>query len=364
MEERKKRWGKGGNAAGRLTAWVILLVLLAMSALTGCGLKGAALEAYDAQYLDYFDTITSITVYAKDEEQAKEYIDAARSRLEYYHKLFDIYHNYDGMSNIKSINDSAGSHPVAVEPELMKLLELSLQMCGETGGKMNVAMGSVLSIWHDYREDGISMPERAQVPDMSVLEKAAAHTDIRQMHLDKAASTVYLADPDMRLDVGAIAKGFAAQRVVDKLRESGVTSALVSIGGNVETIGVRGDGKPWRVGVQNPDTSSSRSYLHAVKLQDLALVTSGTYQRYYEVDGVRYHHIVNPDLLMPWQEYASVTILCPDSGRADALSTAVFNMEPEEGLAFVESLENTEAMWVFPDGKEMFSSGFEAYLDD
>ena len=224
-------------------------------------------------------------------------------------------------------------------------------------------MGSVLSIWHDYREMAKANPEHAQVPDMDMLLKAAEHTDIHRMEIDKEASTVYLPDKDMKLDVGAIAKGYAAQRISEKLREAGVTSALLSLGGNVETIGAKGDGKPWRVGIQNPDPSGGQSYLHALDLTDMCLVTSGTYQRYYEADGVRYHHIINPDTLMPWDEYLSVTILCRGSAKADALSTAVFNMNLEEGKALIESLEDTEALWILPDGSEVESSGLKEFME-
>lgn len=163
--------------------------------------------------------------------------------------------------------------------------------------------------------------------------------------------------------MGAIAKGYATKRLAETLKEAGVTSALLSLGGNVETIGTKADGKPWRVGVQNPDTSAAKAYLHVLKLTDTCLVTSGTYQRYYEVDGVRYHHIIDPDTLMPENTYDSVTILCSDSARADALSTAVFNMDPETGMAFVEAQDGVEALWVYPDGTEKQSSGFGAYVD-
>lgn len=156
-------------------------------------------------------------------------------------------------------------------------------------------MGSVLSIWHEYREAGLKDPSRAQIPDMQKLQQAAQHTDLEQVQIDPQASTVYLPDQEMSLDVGAIAKGYATKRLAETLEEAGVTSALLSLGGNVETIGTKADGKPWRVGVQNPDTSAAQSYLKVVNLNDSCLVTSGTYQRYYEVDGVRYHHIINPD---------------------------------------------------------------------
>lgn len=348
----KKRWGL---LAG--------LLLMAVSLLTGCAEKMQPLKEYNVQYFEYFDTVTSFTVYAESEEQFEAYSETFRSELEYYHKLFDIYNLYDNVNNIKTINDSAGVVPVKVDEEIIDLLEFARDEYELTDGRMNVAMGSVLSIWHDYRENAGQGPGTSRIPDMTELEKAAEHTDINKVVIDRDAMTVYLEDASMRLDVGAVAKGYATWRISEKLREQGVKSALLSVGGNVQCIGTKGDGKPWRVGIQNPDTSSQQSYLHVVNLQDLALVTSGTYQRYYEVDGVRYHHIINPDTLMPWREYDSVTILCENGGMADALSTAVFNMYPEDGMALIESLEGTEALWIYPDGKEVMSSGFEQYLD-
>lgn len=342
---------------------VILLAAAFAFLLSGCAGNGPKLTAYDAQYLDYFDTITSITICAESEEQFQEYKSLAEDTMEKYHELFDIYNNYDGVNNIKTINDNAGIAPVTVDPEMIGLLEFSRQEYEETGGKVNVAMGSILSIWHTYREDGIADPSRAQIPGMQGLLQAAEHTDLEQVQIDRQASTVYLPDEAMSLDVGAIAKGYATKRLAETLKEAGVTSALLSLGGNVETIGSKADGKPWRVGVQNPDTSAAQSYLHVLKLTDTCLVTSGTYQRYYEVDGVRYHHIIDPDTLMPENTYDSVTILCSDSAKADALSTAVFNMAPEEGMKFVESLDGVEALWVYPGGKETQSSGFQAYVE-
>ncbi len=315
------------------------------------------------QYLTYFDTITSVTIYTETKEQFQEYEQIISSELERYHKLFDIYNSYEGMNNIKTINDSAGLVPVPVDQEILDLLEFSMEQYERTGGTFDVAMGSVLSVWHDYREMASADPERAAVPDMAELQAAAEHMDIQNLKIDEEAATVYLEDPDMRLDVGAVAKGYAAQRLAETLKEAGVTNGLLSLGGNVVTIGTRGDGAPWRVGVQNPVLGSPNPYLYVVDLEDMCLVTSGTYQRFYEVDGKRYHHIINPDTLMPWDEYQSVTILTPDSGAADALSTAVFNMELEEGMALIESLEDTEALWVLPDGSEAASSGFAEFTE-
>lgn len=346
----------------RRFGWLAAVALLIM-AVSGCAGE-KKLKEYEVKYLDCFDTITTVTVCMESEEKFRELEPELHELLQKYHMLFDIYNNYDGVNNIKTINDNAGIKPVKVDREILKLLEFAADTYQLTDGKVNVAMGSVLEIWHDYRSAGMQKPELAQIPDRSELELADRYTDIGKMKIAHNASTVYLADSSMKLDVGAVAKGYAVGKLCELLKARGVSSAIVSAGGNVQTLGMRADGTPWRVGIQNPDTSSRNVYLHALRLEDMSLVTSGTYQRFYTVDGVRYHHIINPDTLMPWNEYQAVTILCRDSAMADALSTAVFNMSLAQGQALIESMKDTEAIWVMPDGKEVFSSGFSAYLDD
>ena len=197
---------------------------------------------------------------------------------------------------------------------------------------------------------------------MEQLQEAAKHTSIDQMILDEEASTVYLADPAMSLDVGAVAKGYATEQVALYLEEKGVTGYLLNVGGNVRCIGAKADGEPWSVGIENPNTEDTETphiaYLH---LAGQSLVTSGSYQRFYTVDGERYHHIIDPETLMPGTNFLSVSVLCADSGRADALSTALFTMTYEEGAALIESLTDAEAMWVLSDGEQWYSSGFQDY---
>lgn len=339
-----------------------VLILLFMSA---CKKEEPAkkLERHDAQFLSLFDTVTSIVGYTEDEESFKAYAQELYDELEIYHQLYDIYNDYEGIANIKTINDQAGIAPVQVDQRIIDLLKEAVEMNEKTKGRMNVAMGSVLSIWHEYRTEGIYDSEHAQLPPMEELRQAAEHTDISQVVIDEEASTVYLPDKDMSLDVGSVAKGYATEMACRKLEEDGLEFGLISVGGNVRAIGSRADGTLWKVGIQNPDLSSDTTYLHTVELKDMSLVTSGTYQRYYTVDGKTYHHIIHPDLLMPWDEYASVSILCRDSGMADCLSTAVFNMEFEDGKELIESMDNVEAMWIFQDGSEEYSSGFQAYME-
>ena len=315
------------------------------------------LTRYEASFLDLFDTVTTVIGYAEDEAAFQETVSLLYSELEIYHELYDIYNEYPGVVNIKTINDNAGGEAVKVDPKIVDLLLYAKEIFTLTGGRTNVAMGSVLSIWHEYRTAGIDDPQSAALPPAEVLEAAAEHTDIEQLEIDETASSVRLVDAEMRLDVGALAKGYAAQRVCETLRAAGVDRLLVSIGGNVCAIGAReADGTPWVVGIQDPyDTAV---YRHTVEATDLCVVTSGNYQRYYTVDGVRYHHIINPDTRMPARYYDAVTVLCADSGLADGLSTALYTMPLEEGKALVESLEGVEAIWIVSESEEVLSSGF------
>ena len=319
---------------------------------------------YDANFLRAFDTVTTITGYAEDEETFTGYATQIHDQLWEYHRLYDIYNDYEGINNIKTINDQAGIAPVVVDERIIDLLEASKDMYEKSNGTFNVAMGSVLKIWHDYRTEGIEDPAHAKLPPMADLEEAVNYTDMELVEIDREASTVYLPDARMRLDVGAIAKGYATEQVCRNAEASGLTNALISVGGNVRAIGIRADGKKWQVGIQNPDVTSETKYLHRVELDGMSLVSSGTYERYYTVDGKQYHHIIHPETLMPSDLYVSVSILCRDSGTADALSTALFNMPLAEGMAMIEGMAGVEAMWIEPDGAEHFSSGFQAYIND
>lgn len=342
----------------------ILSVCLLVGLTAGCAKKAPVLNRYDAQFLSLFDTVTSIVGYSENEEIFTEYINEFHDELQEYHQLYDIYDNYEGINNLKTINDNAGIEPVKVDQKIIDLLLFSKEMYQKTDGKMNVAMGSVLSIWHEYRTEGLDNQEAAKLPPMEKLQEATQYTDIDKLVINEEASTVFLTDSRMSLDVGAIAKGYATEQICRDLSADGFSNALVSVGGNVRAIGAKGDGSLWKVGIQNPDLTSDVKYLHTVDVKDHSLVSSGTYQRYYTVEGKEYHHIINPDTLMPSEQYLSVSILCKDSGMADALSTSVFNMDLEEGKSLIESLDDTEAMWILADKTEVYSSGFEAHMEN
>jgi thiamine biosynthesis lipoprotein len=207
-------------------------------------------------------------------------------------------------------------------------------------------MGAVLSLWHECREDAKKDEPIYRIPTADELKEASKHCDINDLIIDEEAKTVYLRDPDMSLDVGAIGKGYATEKAAELLISRGVTSYVLNIGGNIRTIGEKPNGDGWMTGIVNPDRSSSDAYITKLTIKDTALVTSGNYERFHTVDGVNYHHIIDPDTLMPANYFSSISILTKDSALADALSTALFCMTYEDGLALVQSLEGVEVIWV------------------
>lgn len=338
----------------RLSVLIILILLV-----VGCSSQKSEYTRYNAEFLDVFDTASQIVGYSTSEEMYKQEMEKVKELFLYYDKLFDIYNDYEGINNIKTINDQAGIAPVVVEPEIIELLELSKEYYEQTQGHVNVAFGAVLSIWHDFREEGIENPENAKLPSMKDLQEANKHTNIEDVIIDKEASTVYLKDPKMSLDVGAIAKGFGVELVAKKiLEESQDPHLLFSIGGNIRALGHKPDDENWIIGIQNPDLTSSESVIVRVSLIDGSLVTSGGYQRYYTVNGKEYHHIINRDTLMPSDYFASVSIMAEDSALADAYSTALFNMSYEEGVELIDSTDGVEALWIFPNQTMEMTRGF------
>ncbi|MBQ8497267.1 MAG: FAD:protein FMN transferase [Clostridia bacterium] len=325
-----------------------------------CGTK---LDQYSSHSFAYFDTVTTVTGYAKSKEEFDLVCEDIFGKLSEYHRLFTIYDRYEGLENLCTVNEwQDGAHrTVKVEARIMDMLLFSKEMYRKTNGKVNIAMGSVLSIWHDYREAGLDEPQVAELPPMEKLGEAALHTDINDLILDEENDTVMLADPAMTLDVGAIAKGYAVEMTARSLEEKGISGYVINVGGNVRTVGTKANGEKWTAGIENPEDDGDMPYLEYLYLAGESVVTSGSYQRYYTVDGKDYHHIIDPETLMPAENYRSVSVVCNDSGLGDALSTALFCMDFEEGLRLVESLSDVEAMWVLTDGTKKTSSGFSVY---
>jgi len=334
----------------------LLLVLLLLSGCSGSVIRKEQ-SIYEATFLTLFDTVTVIKGPAESEQAFSELSQSIYGELEYYHQLFDIYHDYEGLNNLKTVNDMAGIAPVPVDRAMIDLLTDCRSYYEMTGGKVNIAMGGVLKLWHEARTDALDHPDRASIPPMEALEVAADHSSFDAVIVDEEASTVYISDPNVRLDVGAVAKGWAAQRIAEKAPKG----MLFSLGGNVCATGPKtASGTPWVIGIRDPDGTADQ-YLHTLYVTGGSYVTSGDYQRAYMVDGVLYHHIIDPETLMPSRYWRSVTIVCDDSGLADALSTALFLMDREAGQQLLD-ICGAMALWVDEEGNIFYSPGFEEII--
>ena len=332
-------------------------LLLCALLLTGCRTPGQpAQQQYTATFLNLFDTVTTVVGRADSQEAFQADAYAIRDELQKYHQLFDIYHDYDGVANLKTVNDNAGVAPVKVDPIIIELLLDCREYYDLTGGRVNVAMGGVLQLWHNARNDGIRDPMNAKLPDAAQLQAASAHCSMDAIEIDQTQGTVFITDPQTQLDVGAIAKGWATQRVA----ENAPSGMLISVGGNVCATGPKlSDGTAWVIGIQDPDDTGEN--LHAIYVTGGSVVTSGDYQRTYYVDGTAYHHIIDPDTQMPATYWRAVTVVCSDSGLADALSTGLFLMDLEQGQALAAQC-GVEVLWIARDGTEYMTDGFRSQL--
>lgn len=341
-----------------MKALCVLLAVLCLILPKGAAADGQK-QKFSASFFDVFDTVTQLIGYADSEEAFQHAFEEARALLTRYHQVYDGYNAYDGVNNLYYVNHHAASGPVRAEPELIELLLWAREKQAALPPGVNIAMGAVLETWHRFREGG------TEIPPLSLLTEQAAHTDIRKMVIDPEKGTVYFSDPLLRLDLGAVAKGYAAEKTARRLKEI-MPSFLLSVGGNIRAGEQPLDGRArWGVGIQHPGDGKGpvpNENLDVLYVKGRSVVTSGDYQRFYAVDGVRYHHIIDPQTLMPARFVRAVTVVAEDSGYADLLSTALFLMPYEEARAFADGADGVEAYWVLNDGTVRYTDGMKLLL--
>jgi thiamine biosynthesis lipoprotein len=251
-------------------------------------------------------------------------------------------------SELSGINAAAGLAPFPVSPELMVVLERAGHFAEASGGAFDPTVGPLVRLWDIGSRSSIEA--LSPLPSPEEIAAALALVNWRELILDGPRGTAFLSRPGMSLDLGAIAKGYAADELVRILGEEGVSGAVIDLGGNVYAHGTNpAGGKPWRIGIQNPQDSRG-AYVGIAELSDVSVVTSGVYERFFMSGGKRYHHILDTRTGYPVENgLLSVTISAASSMDADALSTAVFALGYEKGKALAEK-EGAGALFIFEDG--------------
>lgn len=342
----------------------LCLILGLLVILTGCpktANKANSSEPRGMVYFTFFDTVSYIYSYEGDsQEDFEARCEGAAEVLRKYHKLFDIYYEHTGVTNLRTINKNAGGEPLKVDRELIDFLLYAKELYTKTGGEMNIMMGSVLKLWHDCRTTASTDSKNAKIPTEDELAGASLHTDFSSLEIDAENCTVRITDPEASIDVGALGKGYATEKAAEYLRSVGADSYVLNIGGNIRIIGNKPDGSGWATGIKNP--ANTEEYALRIEIADTSCVTSGDYERFFVVDGKKYHHVIDKDTLMPSTYFSSVTVITADSGLADALSTALFCMSYEDGLALVNSIGGVDVLWITSDGTQYYTEGLSRMI--
>lgn len=289
------------------------------------------------------DTIMDFTIFHEDGEELLIDTEQEIRRLE---NLFSVTLEE---SDISRLNQEAGKKAVSLSEDTLTLLRAGKELGEATDGAFDIAISPVVKAWGFTEEEH-------HVPSQEELEQLLPLTKAEDILIEQ--QTAFLQKEGMAVDLGGIAKGYASDCAAELLREKGVTSALLSLGGNICAIGGKPDGTPWKTAVQNPIDASD--YVGLLEVKDTCVITSGGYQRYFEQDGKTYHHIIDPATGKPAESgLLSVTIVCENGTKADALSTALFVMGLEDALAYWRTQEDFEAIFVTESGEVVATKGLE-----
>ncbi len=297
----------------------------------------------------HMGTLVTITVVSSDSSIGNAAMQAGFDEIK---RLEQLLSTWRSDSELSRVNAEAGRFPVKVSQETLDLVVRSLEMAKLTHGGFNIALGPAIEAW--------SITDQQNIPNDKELQRLRSLVNWTNVRIDKAAGTIFLPLEGMRLDVGGIGKGYAADRAVEEMKRAGATGGVVALSGDIKTFGVLPDRKGFPVGIRHPRQEGS--LLTVVELKDEAISTAGDYERFFERNGVRYHHILDSQTLQPARMCQSVTIVAKEGTVADGLDTGVFVLGPEEGMALVERLPDVEAIIVDDNGKMTVSSGLRGRL--
>ena len=292
-------------------------------------------------------TVISVTLYDSTDESI---LDKVFEKVKNLEETFSI--NETG-TEVDKINDNAGIEPVKVSDDTIEVVKEGIYYSDLSHGKFDITIGPLVKLWN--------IPDRPteDIPTQDELNVVLPLTNYKDVVIDEANKTVFLTRPGMMLDLGGIAKGYAADVISKMLTDEGVKSAIIDLGGNIFAHGEKVSGDTWKIGIQNP-FSNRGEIVGAISVKNKSIVTSGIYERYIEVNGVKYHHILNPETGYPYEnDIAGITIISDKSTTGDALSTSVFALGIEEGMKFVEELDDVDAIFVTKEKGIYVTSGIK-----
>lgn len=310
---------------------ILLMVSLVMT-LTACANKENTTSITDTQFK--FNTVMTITLYGYNDQAIFTDIWALFDKME------NSYSANLEASDISKFNNNLSTEPIQMPADIVEMVALANTYSGKSKGAFDLTIEPIVKMW------AIST-ETPRVPTQAEIDAALPHVNYKNVIADEKNSTLQKLDPNVHLDLGAIAKGYAADQCVTFLKEKGIESAILNLGGNIYALGEKSKGTPWNVGIQSPIPGETGELMGTVKATEKSIVTSGSYERYFEKDGVTYHHILTPSTGYPVDNnLISVTIISDRSVIGDILSTTTFSLGLDEGRQLINTLENTAAIFI------------------
>jgi thiamine biosynthesis lipoprotein len=329
----------------------LLLPVALMLLLAACsGTKGRTYQKSKA----LLDTFITITVVADSETAAGPAIDSAFARLEKFGAMINF---FSPDSELSMVNNNAGTKATPVSPETLDLIDKALYVAEKSHGAFDPTIGPVMKLW-DFHEN--------RKPEDTEIRKNLALVNYRNVRIDRQQATVFLTRKGMLLDLGGIAKGYAADLAVEELKKQGILAGIVAVAGDIRTFGSRPDGTPWNIGIKNPRQKTAKDEITAVvSLSGQAISTAGDYERFFIQDGQRYHHILNPSTGYPAYGTRSVSVVTGMGVFADGFDNAIFVLGPEKGAKLLEQLRSdfpVDAFILYDDGTAYISPGIRSLL--
>ena len=320
----------------KVNEFVVIMGILLVALIGVYIYKGRSLKPYDRNYF-YMDTYINVKIYSNSKNKASKALDKIDEIFSEYHNLTDMYHSNDnGLYNLNNSNSN-------IDPKLKEIIEYGYSWYDKSNGLLNIAIGNVSSVWKSYIEKENGVPKLSELEKLNISIK---DIDLENMKLKNG----------VKIDLGAIAKGYTCDEVAKYLKSVGITKYIINAGGNVVVGDVYKNGG-YRIGIQSPYEADK--LIKIVKASNKAIVTSGGYNRGYTYNGVRYNHIINPKTLYPANNMLSVTVIADSSALADALSTTLFLMDVDSGMEYIKNFD-AEAIWYLENDTYM-TDGFRNY---